>query len=194
MSLDLLGVWWRNLLWFYSCICYIYSVISQMVIVGYDWLDFGIIEAHILTNNFNFKLILIISLATTSFNHQILIHAFCWELKLAISSLNKYQTLFHKNSFSKHTVSLGKVLAPVMAISYFFPIPLSTKVTERIPSASISHFISIWGTPCGMTSKWKLPRDLLSLTNSLTLIEVNFLHWSIHLQQWKRKQPWFGNR
>lgn len=79
--------------------------------------------------------------------------------------------LVNKDSGANHTSSLGNVLAPVMVISCFFPLPLSLAVTERIPFASMSNFTSIWGTPRGaggIPSRRKLPRDLLSLTNSLS--------------------------
>ena len=56
-------------------------------------------------------------------------------------------------------------------MSCFFPVPLSTAVTERIPLASMSNLTSICGTPRGaggIPSSRKLPRDLLSRTNSLS--------------------------
>mmetsp|Transcript_6690 Transcript_6690/g.27253 ORF Transcript_6690/g.27253 Transcript_6690/m.27253 type:complete len:316 (+) Transcript_6690:742-1689(+) len=54
-------------------------------------------------------------------------------------------------------------------MSAALPVPLSAAETERMPLASMSNFTSIWGTPRGaegMPSRRKLPRDLLSLTNS----------------------------
>ncbi|BAS93242.1 Os05g0302916 [Oryza sativa Japonica Group] len=56
-------------------------------------------------------------------------------------------------------------------MSCFFPVPLSTALTERMPLASMSNLTSICGTPRGaggIPSSRKLPRDLLSLTNSLS--------------------------
>ncbi|WVZ89948.1 hypothetical protein U9M48_036293 [Paspalum notatum var. saurae] len=64
------------------------------------------------------------------------------------------------SSFSCFSVC---VLAPVMVISCFFPVPLSIAATERMPFASISNFTSICGTPRGaggIPSNRKLPRDL----------------------------------
>lgn len=78
-----------------------------------------------------------------------------------------------------HTSSEGNVLALVIVISCFFLVPLSMVVTERIPFVSISNLTSIWETPCGdgrIPFNQKLPRDLLSHTNSLppqrTLISI----------------------
>mmetsp|Transcript_50220 Transcript_50220/g.160956 ORF Transcript_50220/g.160956 Transcript_50220/m.160956 type:complete len:359 (+) Transcript_50220:420-1496(+) len=69
----------------------------------------------------------------------------------------------------RSTSSLGRVEAPVILISCFLPVPLSDASTARMPLASMSNFTSIWGTPRGAggtPSRRKLPRDLLSLTNS----------------------------
>ncbi len=67
------------------------------------------------------------------------------------------------------TSSLLSVLAPVILMSCFFCVPLSVAVTLRIPLASMSNLTSTWGTPLGaggMPSSLKLPRLLLSFTNS----------------------------
>mmetsp|Transcript_28988 Transcript_28988/g.35231 ORF Transcript_28988/g.35231 Transcript_28988/m.35231 type:complete len:299 (+) Transcript_28988:550-1446(+) len=67
------------------------------------------------------------------------------------------------------TSSEDRVDAPVILMSCCLPVPLSVAVTDRIPLASMSNFTSICGTPRaagGIPSRRKLPRDLLSLTNS----------------------------
>mmetsp|Transcript_4962 Transcript_4962/g.14856 ORF Transcript_4962/g.14856 Transcript_4962/m.14856 type:complete len:453 (-) Transcript_4962:199-1557(-) len=69
------------------------------------------------------------------------------------------------------TSSSDRVLAPVILMSAFLLVPLSRASTERIPLASMSNFTSTWGTPLGaggMPSSLKLPKSLLSLTNSLS--------------------------
>mmetsp|Transcript_2038 Transcript_2038/g.7610 ORF Transcript_2038/g.7610 Transcript_2038/m.7610 type:complete len:283 (+) Transcript_2038:1189-2037(+) len=85
--------------------------------------------------------------------------------RLALSSLAN----FSASATILSTSSEERVDAPVILISCFLPVPLSHASTERIPFASISNFTSICGTPRGadgMPSSLKLPRLLLSLTNS----------------------------
>jgi len=58
------------------------------------------------------------------------------------------------SSFDKRPLSL------VMVILFYFPVPLSTAETFKIPLASISKVTSIYGTPLGaggIPSKLNLP-------------------------------------
>jgi len=53
-----------------------------------------------------------------------------------------------------------------MVILFYFPVPLSTAETLRIPLASISKVTSIYGTPLGaggMPSRLNFPSSWLSL-------------------------------
>mmetsp|Transcript_15175 Transcript_15175/g.32695 ORF Transcript_15175/g.32695 Transcript_15175/m.32695 type:complete len:317 (+) Transcript_15175:567-1517(+) len=76
---------------------------------------------------------------------------------------------FSASCTMRSTSSELRVEAPVILMSWLLPVPLSEAITDRMPLASISNFTSIWGTPRGaggIPSRRKLPRDLLSLTNS----------------------------
>ena len=63
------------------------------------------------------------------------------------------------------------MLAPVILMSDFLFVPLSRASTLRMPLASMSNLTSTCGTPRGaggIPSSLKLPKSLLSLTNSLS--------------------------
>mmetsp|Transcript_853 Transcript_853/g.3333 ORF Transcript_853/g.3333 Transcript_853/m.3333 type:complete len:480 (-) Transcript_853:793-2232(-) len=86
---------------------------------------------------------------------------------LALSSSANFSASFTIRSTSSEL----RVLAPVILMSDFLFVPLSRASTLRMPLASMSNLTSTCGTPRGaggIPSSLKLPKSLLSLTNSLS--------------------------
>mmetsp|Transcript_36562 Transcript_36562/g.61621 ORF Transcript_36562/g.61621 Transcript_36562/m.61621 type:complete len:272 (+) Transcript_36562:473-1288(+) len=93
-----------------------------------------------------------------------------WFLVSTASRLAESSPAYVSASFTiRSTSSEDRVDAPVILMSWLLLVPLSDATTDKMPLASMSNFTSIWGTPRGaggIPSRRKLPRDLLSLTNS----------------------------